>query len=446
MFFTHQLPVLLIIFFIMRIFKFNILKHWGKPVSALFIISISLSLTQYFLSNYTEYTNDIYGHTGYITYIAQNGELPLPFGWQTQQPPLYYMLGALFYKFGQWFNLPDPLYATRILSLILYVSFLILSLNTLRHYLKGVYFVMAAAIVLFWPDGFTYAGRISTDVGILFIHALVFYLITRWHFNKQQNLLLYACYAALTGLLIKSSAVIGVGAVAAMIAFAILKKELKIQSILKLKLIVFAALVFTLNFGRIAYYRFVENENVKWFINLELSQITHVLVPNTPYNYLYFDIKSFLRDPFFFSIHNGGEFFLNAFLKTLLFGEWFWKAGPIPAGIISGLLLVILLFIITYILLKAKPTQKSLCFPALIMMLCMIGALIAARIEVPWPAQSNGRYIFGVIVMFALFFSKAVEWHKTEGRTILVGLAVLTTIVFCAVSTLMIIIEFYPRL
>jgi hypothetical protein len=407
----------------------------------MFFTSAALCYSLYISCTYRTYNNDLDGHVGYIQTIANEGKLPVPTGWQSQQPPLYYFVAAGFYQAGQILGVSDPLNAARLLSLLLYTSYLIATLETLRCYLSGTYFQLASALVLFWPDGFTYAGRISNDVGMLFSHSLTLYLATQWYCGKGSKFWVFACYSASLGLTIKGSGTIGLATMTLLTILGLFQKKLRPQDFLDVKLVVFILFSFAVFFGRTAYYRWFEGEDVKWFINVDPFRYPEFVVGNSIYNYSYFDIQCFIEKPFFFSEPKGGELFWNTFLKTLLYGEWFWKAGSTIAGIVSTSFVMIVAFAGTYILVALFRKQDALCLPGLVMAICMISALAVARIQVPWAAQCNGRYIFGITALFALFFAKSIECLLGRRRLALAALGICLAMVFCSFSILMIICE-----
>lgn len=415
-------------------------KYLTPPVMGLLYLSLLLTFNFYFSTNYYQYTNDILGHMSYVRSLAIRQDIPAPQGWQNQQPPLYYLLTALWYKAGAMLGMADPFYASRLFSLLLYTGFLLLSLLTLRIYFPHGFFVLAAMVVLLWTDGVTYAGRITTDVAMLFLHALVLYLTVRWGKTGGIRFLRYALMVAFAGLAVKGSAVIGIGAVALLWLYVFLRREAGLREVFRWPLLLTAAAAVSVNFGRTFYYRIWLGQDVKWFINLDLSQIPQYLIGNTPYHYFYFDLSTFLKYPYVFSTSDSGDFFWNAFLKTLLFGEWYWQAGN-TALLLSALLLIMLAYMIWFIFARIRPENLRLYLPPLVMAGCMVGALIVARIQVPWSAQCNARYIFGIIAIISLFFIKAVETCRREKKLVAAGLGVVVAVSFAAASLAMIFQE-----
>jgi len=300
--------------------------------------------------------------------------------------------------------------------------------------------VIASSLVLFWPDGFTYAGRIGNDQGILFVHALVLYYLVRWNEEKQVKYLHWSMYASFTALIIKGSGVISIGATGIICLAALYRHEVTLRQLLRWPLMAFCAGCIALNFGRTLYYRMVYSVDLKWFINLNLTDIQSALVDNAPINYLYFDVIGFIQKPFFYSSPKGEPLFWNALLKTLLLGEWTWQSSFL-ASVLSAVFLLILVYVLWFMLCKIRRSTIGFYAPLLAMMFRMIGALMAARIQVPWACQANSRYIYGLMVILVIFYTKALETlaHTWKGALTFLGIAV--ALAFCVLSVLFILSE-----
>lgn len=79
--------------------KRNTSHHWKKY--AVIIASLIVVITSFILGFHnatlyeTDHGFDGSGHTYYIDYLYRNRKMPPPTEWETHQPPLYYIIGAL---------------------------------------------------------------------------------------------------------------------------------------------------------------------------------------------------------------------------------------------------------------------------------------------------------------------------------------------------------------
>lgn len=417
-------------------------RDWSLLTQGMFIVSLVFAALQGLTTTYFEHANDISGHLGYITHLVQHHSLPDPYGWQTQQPPLYYTIAALFYGLGQWLPVTDPFYVVRYFSFICYAAFLFFNLRFLKLYLDKHWFVLASALVLFWPEGFNLANKISNDIPLMLLMTMTLYYISRWHITWEARDLRIAQYCAVVALMVKGTGIIPIAAVLLCMAWAKWKKpELAWRSFGNGRLLIFSVIGVGLNFGRSLYYRVFHDADVKWFMQWNVKDIEKYFLDSHFYNYLYFDYTSFIQKPFEWA----GPYFWNIFLKTLLFGEWTWQSAK--AGyVINFMLVAIMLLIISYLFLKPRLKNEEVVFSAVIFVICMIGALMGAHIIGPWPQQANGRYIYSIIVIIALLVIRALQWHRQEGRNLLFYSGVLVIIGFCTASILLITTEFATAL
>jgi hypothetical protein len=415
-------------------------RRLGAGICALLYASLLLTFRQYFSTDYTQYAMDVRGHTHYILDIAERLMIPEPFGWQSQQPPLYYIAAALFYKAGALIGMAEPIYASRFFSLLLHVGFLIVSLLTLARFITDRRLLaLASALVLFWPEGVLVPGRISNDLGINFTHALFIYFMVLWDQTRRLSYLRYALVCVCMALMVKGTAVIIVAVAGTLCLIALLRKQLAWRELFYPPLVALGMLSLAVAFGRTLMYR-LAGHDIKWMMNVNPAALGDRLAPNHLSNYLYFDIKSFVADPFFYSVLGGSPYFWNAFLKQLLLGEWFWK-NPDLASALSAVLVVLLGFVLWFLCRRVRRAEMESLLPLLVTMLWMLAALIAARITVPWPAQCNGRYIYSIIVIWAILLFRLAEQAQREKKPVLAKAVTATSLLFCLLSVLVIALE-----
>jgi len=98
---------------------------------------------------------DIDGHFPYNEYIVANLSLPpADWGWESFQPPLYYIVAAIAFRIGAWAGIAEPaVVLLRLLSMAFSVGFLVYGLKTQELVLKGSPVRhLAAALLVFWPE------------------------------------------------------------------------------------------------------------------------------------------------------------------------------------------------------------------------------------------------------------------------------------------------------
>lgn len=89
----------LILFSLLHFLKFDF------HTKIIFSLAFICTFIQFATTRAGEHSPDFEGHIEYISHITYNLELPDPFGWQSQQPPLFYIVAAIFAKIGLAFGL-----------------------------------------------------------------------------------------------------------------------------------------------------------------------------------------------------------------------------------------------------------------------------------------------------------------------------------------------------
>ena len=250
-----------------------------------------------------------------------------------------------------------------------------------------------------------------------------------WTQSRQPRYLVYGMYACATALMVKGSGVIAIAAVGCLCLLALYKKEVKLRTFLKLPLIAYSVFALVVFFGRTIYLRLNTGANVQFFVN-------HFYAPdpNTPFTYTYFDIPAFMNGAF---AHNQpNQTYWNFFLKSLLMSEWNWSNWLLASGI-SIIFLVMLAYIIYYLFSRITLDNLNANLPLLLMMFFMISASMASRFFIPWWAQANGRYVFGISVIFAIFFAKMLADCMAGKKIIPVVFGIACTALFCVLSVCM---------
>jgi len=139
-------------------------------------------------------------------------------------------------------------------------------------------------------------------------------------------------------------------------------------------------------------------------------------VGNQPINYLYFDWRYFLSQPFTAAdpTKPQQDYFWNGILKSSLFGTM--PLGPQFGGQTDAALGIVLSILLLAMILYAAPTASRFGLAQVrrysVLLLCgacMLVLLVAFRLTVPTPFHEDFRHIFPALIPASLFFAKSVE-------------------------------------
>lgn len=382
----------------------------------LYSLAFVITFIQFSATTPFEFTNDIKGHIQYIEYIAASWTLPPPAGWQTQQPPLYYVIAAATYNLASALEL-SLIYMVRVLSVIFYFGAMIFGGLIMRRLIAHkLTLYLCLATMLLWPAAAHTSVKITNDIPVIFFSAGFVYFLISWIADNAPSRLLLTILFVAGGIATKSSSLLLLGVLGCVLLFRLWKKEITLDT-LRQPLICLGwgaiILCLALNFGRIYVYK-VQNPEVRWLINRDESYIgTWEHVDNKPKNYLQFKAELFVTKPFMRlnKVYPEGHYFFNVLFKTLLFGDMQYPRGHSYAQSISFLFLAMLtwLLVMKIHLRHAPPAADLRLIHVLVFTtLCAVIMVMCARISVPVLTQANGRYIYVCIILMLALYGRAL--------------------------------------
>jgi hypothetical protein len=332
------LLVLAIVFLILRYFK-NV--DW---VIIIFVMTalvwqlISLAVRAYYEFGFDLHYGAGIGHIEYIQYIAEKGSLPSPQGWISYHPPLYYITAAGVWILAKALHLTDPFKALQILSLAYYWIFLVFSLRLLKQAIKQPWFYrIAAALLIFWPQGFLAATRIGNDVLLFPLFVMTLFYGQRWlSGGKNRDLLLASIFCGL-GLFTK----ISIFPLGVLLGCIILWRLLRKHTTLSLWYAIAAIFILAGSFflsGLNKWVYTIKTHNPQWLTspfhnhwNVRLN--SGLYVDNYTMDFVFPDTKSWFEDVPPDVWRDGARKrsnFWNHVLKTLMHGQIAYKNNLRP--------------------------------------------------------------------------------------------------------------------
>lgn len=399
----------------------------------MFIVGIVASLIYLLHTDPRTRTFDVYeggGHRDYIHYLINERAPPPPGeGWEYHQPPLYYLIAAVANAGIAPADLHSD-YWGQLLALWFWCIFLVASLGTLNRSLgkRGWALLLASISVCLWPAGLIHSIRIGNDVPLYAFYALAFYYCVVWWKSRASNDLFWAAIWASAALLTKSNALAIWGVIGILYlveSYRLFSKPanpLARKKIITNFVILAVCFVVTLalNFGDNIWH-YLEGRSEDWLLsNVSTTINARLRVANEPFNYLVFDLATFLKYPFISTWDDiyGRQYFWNFVWRSALSSEFSFRGEALAVwGSVNGVLLLIMLAGICLYgiqqqtlltrgeihraLMRNLPWYLALVLPFLL--------LLAYRIKVPLSCNTDFRYIYPVLLPL-LFFS-ALAWR-----------------------------------
>jgi hypothetical protein len=351
------------------------------------------------------------GHLDYVIYLAENARLPPPqAGWQYYQPPVYYAVGALAWRWAGRLGISGP-ETLQAYSLALWLVFLTASVAALKLTLRRSAWVLGLAIaaLALWPSGVIDAVRIGNDLALYATAAVATYFMVRWWRGHRRRHLAGMALSVAAAFLCKSSGVALLAAAFVLLGLRILRggrwRELGpwLETLLAAATMLSGA---TLGVARNVWY-WKQGKLSSWLVANIGGLDASLRVPDDLRQYIPLDVPVFLCEPWVNSRNDatGRSNFWNYFLRSSLSGEFSFE-GKLHEGIATlwGVLLLALAVALLLRLYARRPRLTALWrdAPWWSLGLLWLASAIAARHTYAFSCQSDFRYVAPAIVPFVL--------------------------------------------
>lgn len=417
------------------------LKTKKEYFNLIFIIFLVFGIVLY-LHNFLVYPPtrglDSADHIAYVKYLVNNWRIPKASeGLQMYQPPLYYVLAALFYSLGKFLKLSDPLKLSQLISVACAGGNIYLIYLTARKLFrdKKIFYLMILFSV-FLPMHLYESVVLSNEMLISFLStlAIYYYLNHDWQRTSSRNSIVLGIITGLACLTKYSGLIILANFFLVMSINSLLKKEKKN---LKNLLIVSAVAVLISGWFYIRQYRLFGNP---------------LILANDPKLFPYFQEPGYRNFDFYFN--------LNGLWPPNIFGGQmysFWGGTyntvwidahhtflPIMKGVSKAGMLIIYLALIPTVLiligflrsvkrLIRKRLDNKLA--VLVIFSCLsLFAYIYYTYKLPFGSSIKAFYLLTTILPLAVFFGfgleKMLKWLKGYRWIIYLEFLVLTLLIY----------------
>lgn len=383
---------------------------------------------------YTMFTYDVDGHVSYVQHILQKHEIPKAEDcWSCYHPPVYYVASAPSFLIGDWLGITGTT-GMQAFSLLLSVVTLFFGLLFFKQIFSGIPFCIASVLWTFWPVMIMAAPRIGNDQMFCLFHVLCLWGGIKYLNSGRGKYLIFAVVASALAMWSKTTAVITLGVlflftVAGYVGNARLLKPSRSERVAWL-------LFFTLVLA-IMLQKLLGNGDLVANAGGLNSKLR---VGNEAFNYLYFDLRSFLEHPFTSAWNDadGRQFFWNYTLKTSLFGEFnmvHHQVGRTWATVSS----VSMLGLVVYAMRGIWKSRINMVNSILVLQaVAFIAALMSLRIKYPFACSNDFRLIMPVLLSFIPFVVSGVTLKEASVKWRALGYGLV--LMFVASSTVLYIL------
>ncbi len=394
--------------------------------------------------------HDTFAHLEYIQYFVDNWSLPTV-SQATDgaffHPPLYFFICSLVSRVVQFVfgsNMPLVYFALQLVSFVASVGFITYGVKTVKSFFEhysplnkdgrfqsggnGIAYLTSLAVVL-WPSGILHSCRIGNDSFLYFFFAMGIFYLQQWYFERDKKSFYGVIIAGALAISIKANGAIIIAILFCLLAINFFRGVKNIFP-LSVKQLILPAVIILIALGGVFYPGIILKIQGKR-THLYISNINRVAqqlqVGNTAINYLWFDAKIFITEPYTspWKDELGRQYFWNYLGKTGLFGEWSYGDGFVwnMSAIISFFFLVMCLLMLAGLYYITWNDFWALA-PAIFTAGLLIGAVTYMRMT--FPVNIDFRYILPIIISWPIFFNNSLLRFKANGmiRLYRIGIAV----------------------
>lgn len=432
---------------------------WGTV--ALLLGAYGLYLAYLGYTSYGERNYDAGAQLEYIRHIVEKRRLPTAEAcFVCHHPPAYYALSAPPYAFFAKTKLASPAFGVQLFSLGLFLVFVTASVSLVRLYTSDPWRIrLAAALVAYWPYSVHNSVRVHNDSLVSTLMVLAFFFVVRWQRDDRPRDLYLASAVIAFALLTKSSAYVLVATLLVLLAHRLYARAGRKAQLGRAAIVgvVLAAAMFA-NTWRKGEGR---AEGAESSLVDRRGALCHKLlgsacdihpnswVDNRPFNYLWFDLRSFLAEPYVLSDRDetGRQFFWNHLAQSSLFGthnkvadrETTYELNAHVAVVMHALTVGMMGFLGLSFLQLDRRRLARYAVP-LLGLGFFVAFAIAFRALVPAPHHGDFRHVFPMLSLLSLAYASAVGFHARR-RSVLQHLGLALAVPFLALS----VFYFWPK-
>lgn len=393
------------------------------------LIGVLLRFVMFYAIPYTQFSMDVEGHLAYIQYIIDNHSVPTAKDcWSCYHPPVYYVSAVPSFLLSGWMGYLSNS-GTQAFSLALSILLLLCGLTILNGIIFGKPLIIASIIWTIWPTLLLVAPRIGNDQLFFLLHAICLLAGFNYIRNGKGIHLIIAIISAALAVWTKSTGFVTVG-LAILFAFVGFIKTNKLHRPSKTEIVGWILLVIVL--AGLIIENILGNANVVANAN---SLHSYLKVGNDAKNFIYFDLKSFLTEPYTngWADGQGREYFFNYAFKSSLFGEWTLvdtAIGKTMASLISLSFLGLIVFAIR----GWWKTKLDVCHWILFVQgIAFFAALAYLRYKYPYACSNDFRYIMPALLSFLPYVGLGVYQDGSCLKWKILGIITVTVFVVCSV-------------
>lgn len=386
--------VTVLVFLVARRMRAGLILSLILALGAALRIGLDLSLPKY-----DKFGHDVDGHVAYVHYIAENHSIPgVDDCWTCYHPPVYYGASIPAWELASATGIPGTS-ALQVQSLLLSFAFLFIGFAFLRQFLSGKALTASTALLSLWPVIILVAPRIGNDQLFYVQHALCLWGGVKYLNSGRGKFLVVAAVATALSYWTKTTGAVTMGV---FFLFAVAGYFGNCRSLSATKSEVASWIIFALLVVGIGCSKLFGDSSL---VGNASGLHSGLRIGSEPGNYIYFDLKSFLTQPYTspWLDEMGRQYFWNYALKTSLFGEFRLLETALGKFLASLISLSFLGLVVVAARGFWKTRLKAIHWILLLQGVAFFAALAFLRNKIPYSCSNDFRYILPVLLSFVPF-------------------------------------------
>lgn len=403
----------------------------GKVILILFI-GIALRAFIFAHLPYNSFANDVDGHVAYVKYIIENHSIPgVDDCWTCYHPPVYYVSAIPSYMAATVVGVSANS-GLQAYSLLLSILTLFFGVFFFKNFLSGSVLKISLILWTFWPLMLLVAPRIGNDQMFYMLHLLCLWSGLNYLNKGNGKYLIVTVLSSALALWTKSTGAVSIGMT---FLFAVCGYVQNARFLRPTKSEYVAWFLFLIVVLLVVFQKLLGGSDL---VGNSSGLHSALKVGNEAFNYIYFDLESFVTKPFTnaWTDEMGRQYFWNYMLKTSLFGEF--DIGNL--ALLRNLAVFISVFFIGLLVCAIRGFwNKKLDVVHWLLIIqgaAFVAALMFLRIKHPYSCSNDFRYIAPAIVSVIPFMASGVvqkgasaKW-KTLGITCVLGFVLCSAILY----------------
>lgn len=399
-------------------------RRWSWPLSVTVILFAGIAFRVIYCTAtpYHIRDNDFWGHLPYIKYVLEHFALPsASWGWQSYQPPLYYLLCGLWPILTGQLSSPWLYEQWQLFALALSISSLIVCWPIARSVFTGSSAeeqqCIFLAVLAVFPGLVYHSSRINNDSLLTALAFFWFYSLTVWWNRPSAKTAGWVGIVLSLALLTKSNSV----PLLAITGICFLSKA-GTSPMLRLTSCASLGAVCLVLAGWYHLPRFAAAAESSSFLvgNWQFLQDSLRIEPSLGH-FTAFSPLSILQHPFNNTPGIHRDAFLGYFFRTALFGEW-WQPFLmyLPARTLA-VAMMICLPLCLWGLFHSIASRFNAHLPFLATLVIISASMIMFTIKLPFACSQDFRYISILILPIAFYVAMGAS-RSTIGRILVASL------------------------